>query len=141
MEQQVAQNIYLDRLTALLAAIFAVVATVLASIGLYGLMSWNVVQRTRELGVRLALGASPRALNLMVMTGVTKIFLAGAAAGTILAYIVGRLAEAMLFGLSADTTTVYLAGFVVLALVSLAAGIVPARRAASIDPMVAIRSE
>lgn len=139
MRQQVDENVYLDRLTSSLATAFAVLASLLAAIGLYGLMAYNVTQRTRELGLRLALGAAPRTLYAMVMRNVGRIALIGIAIGVAIAAAAGRAAEALLFGLSGFEPLVYAAAVAILLLVALGAGLLPARKAASVEPMEALR--
>lgn len=139
MTQQVNENIYLDRLTSTLAAAFAAIASLLAAIGLYGLMAYNVAQRTREIGLRLALGAAPGALYRMVLLGVGRIALTGTALGLALAAVAGRGAEALLFGLSGVEPGIYIGAATTLALILLGAGLLPARRAAAVEPMEALR--
>jgi predicted permease len=139
MERQVDENIYLDRLTTILATAFAILASLLAAIGLYGLMAYNVTQRTRELGLRLALGAAPRALYAMVMSQVGRIALIGGLVGIGIAVAAGLAAESLLFGLSGIEPVIYIAAIAILGVVTLSAGMLPARRASSVEPMEALR--
>jgi putative ABC transport system permease protein len=139
MRQQIDDNVYLDRLTSSLATAFAILASLLAAIGLYGLMAYNVTQRTRELGLRLALGAAPRTLYSMVIRHVGRIALVGIATGIVIAVAVGRAAEALLFGLSGSQPLAYTVAAAILLLVTLGAGLLPARKAASVEPMEALR--
>lgn len=139
MQQQVDENVYLDRLTSSLAVAFAALASALAAIGLYGLMAYNVTQRTRELGLRLALGAAPGTLYAMVMLNVGRIALIGSAIGLALAAAAGRAAQTLLYGLSGVEPIVYLAAATILLLVTFGAGVLPARKAASVQPMEALR--
>jgi predicted permease len=141
VESQIADNIYLDRLTALLAAAFGTLATVLAAFGLYGVLAYNVTERTRELGLRLALGATPGDLRAMVLKQVGIVALIGAGVGIAAAIGLGRVAESLLFGLSGRDPAVLATALAVLAVVVLAASYVPARRASSIAPMTALRYE
>ena len=141
MARQVQNNVFLDRLVAMLAATFAGLATLVASIGLYGVLAYNVARRTRELGLRLALGAEPRRLRLMVLKQVGCMALIGGAIGLALAIGLGRVAEALLFGLSGYDLRVLLGASAVLSAVVLAASWLPAWRASHVAPMEALRYE
>lgn len=141
MKRQVLDNVYVDRLTALLAAAFAALATLLAAIGLYGVLAYNVTQRTRELGLRLALGAAPGRLRAMVLRQVGVMTIVGCAIGLTLALGAGRLAESMLFGLTGHDPSVLLVAFALVAAAALGAGYWPARRASRIMPVQALRQE
>jgi predicted permease len=141
MTTEVNTNIYVDRLLSTLSAGFAALATLLAGIGLYGVLAYNVTQRTRELGMRLALGAAPAGLRLMVLKQVGTMALIGAAIGLAAALALGRLAESMLFGLSSHDPLVIGTAVVVLGAVVLAGIWLPARRASSIAPTEALRYE
>ena len=141
MERQVLDNVYVDRLTALLAVAFATLATLLAAIGLYGVLAYNVMQRTRELGLRLALGAAPSRVRMMVLRQVGFMTTIGCLIGLAFALGAGRLAESLLFKLTGHDASVLLAAVAVVAAVALAAGYWPARRASRIMPMEALRYE
>jgi predicted permease len=141
MAQQVDDNVYIDRLITMLSASFAALATLLAAIGLYGVLAYNVAQRTRELGLRLALGAEPATLQGMVLRQVGVMALVGGVIGLVTAIGLGRAASALLFGLSGYEPAVLVAAVAVLAAVVLGATYVPARRASSIAPMAALRYE
>jgi putative ABC transport system permease protein len=132
-------NVYVDRLLSMLSAGFAALATLLAGIGIYGVLAYNVTQRTRELGLRLALGARPGTLRAMVLKQVGLMALIGAGIGLVAALAVGRVAQALLFGLSGRDPLVLGAATAVLAAVVLAGAWLPARRAARIAPVVALR--
>jgi predicted lysophospholipase L1 biosynthesis ABC-type transport system permease subunit len=134
-------NVYVDRLLSMLSAGFAALATLLAGIGLYGVLAYNVTQRTRELGLRLALGAAPAAVRALILRQVGVMALIGAVVGLAGAFASGRAAEALLFGMSARDPGVFGAAFTVLALVVLAASWVPAWRASRIAPTQALRYE
>jgi predicted permease len=140
-EAQIDDNVFLDRLTATLAAGFAVLATLLAALGLYGVLAYGVAQRTRELGLRLALGATPRRLRGLVVKELAAMAAVGAALGLAGALALGRFAESLLFGLSARDPLAVAAALVALALVSLSAAYLPARRATAVDPLVALRHD
>jgi ABC-type antimicrobial peptide transport system permease subunit len=141
MTQQIDENIYLDRLTTTLATAFAAIAALLAAIGLYGLMAYNVTQRTREIGLRLALGAAPGALYRMVLLNVGRIALIGTALGLTIAVVAGRGAEALLFGLTGVEPGIYMSAAFLLIIIMLGAGLLPARKAAAVEPMEALRHD
>jgi predicted permease len=141
MRSQVNDNVYLDRLITMFSVGFAVLATLLAAIGLYGVLAYNVTQRTRELGLRLALGATSGSLRALVMKQVGLVGLVGALIGLAVAVGIGRSAEALLFGLSGYDLRVMLTAIAVLAVVVLAASYIPARRASNVGPMEALRHE
>lgn len=141
MSQQVSENVSLDRFVSVLSAAFAILATLLAATGLYGLLSYTVAQRTREIGLRLALGAPPARLRGMVMRQVGWMALAGGGIGLAGAVFLGRAAESLLFGLDGNEPAILAGSVVVLALVVASAGYLPARRASRIDPLVALRYE
>jgi len=139
MPQQIRENIFLDRMISILAASFAVLATLLAGIGLYGIMSYSVAQRTREIGVRMALGADARAVAGMVLRQVAVMLGIGGVVGVAAALGIGRAAKSLLFELQGTDPAVYSIAVAMLVAVAFAAGYLPARRAASVDPMNALR--
>jgi predicted permease len=130
-----------ERLIAVLAAAFGLLATALAAIGLYGVIAYIVVRRTQEIGVRMALGALPREVIGLVMREVAVLVAAGGGVGLVAALGASRLVESQLFGLTARDPVVFVAALASLALVGAAAGFVPARRAAGTDPIRALRRE
>ena len=131
----------LDRLIGMLSSGFAALATVLAAVGLYGVLSYSVTQRTRELGLRQALGATPQQLRRMVLRQVGWMGLIGGVAGLALALISGRVAEAVLFGLKGYDPAVLAAATIILGAVVLTAGYLPARKASNTNPLEALRYE
>ncbi len=141
MRQVVDDNVFVERMVATLSASFALLATVLAAVGLYGVLAYFVAQRTREIGLRLALGAPAARLRGMVLKQVAIMAGIGMPLGLVLAVLLGRAAEVLLFGLKGYDPAVLIAAVAVIAVVVLVAAYVPARRAASIPPMEALRSE
>jgi len=141
MERAIRDNVFLDRIVTSLSASLAALATLLAAMGLNGVLAHNVAQRTRELGLRLALGAEPRRLRRMIMTETLGMAIVGAGIGLPAAAAAGRAAEALLFGVSGRDPAVLIAAGSALAAVVLLAGHWPARRASSVAPMQALRYE
>jgi predicted permease len=141
MEQIVAQSIATRRFSMLLLTVFAVAALALASLGIYGLMSYAVAQRTREIGVRMALGAqSGNVLGLVIGQGM-RLALAGVALGLVASVALTRTIKSLLFGVSATDPATFTVIALLLVLISLLACCVPARRATKVDPMIALRHE
>jgi predicted permease len=130
-----------ERLIAVLAAAFAVLATVLAAVGLYGVIAYIVLRRTPEIGLRMALGARPGEILGLVMREVGMLLAVGAAIGLVSALVASRYVESQFFGLGARDPMVFLTALVGLGAVGLIAGLIPSRRAASIDPIRALRHE
>jgi ABC-type antimicrobial peptide transport system permease subunit len=140
-DQQLERRSSQERLFAELSAFFGVAALMLASVGLYGLLSYLVVQRTGEIGLRLALGARPAQVLRMVLRESIAMVAFGLALGAAVAYGAGRFVEAMLFGLTAADPFTYAIVAGSLVVVTLLASLLPARRAARVDPMIALRAE
>ncbi len=134
-------EVWLYRAGAWVFAGFAVLALVLAVVGVYGVKSYVVSRRTREFGIRLATGAEPLRLLWMVLREGMSLAVAGAGAGLLLALVAGRLLAGVLFGVSVVEPGVLLSAPALLLVVSLAAAYLPARRATRVDPMVALRAE
>jgi predicted permease len=141
MEAQISNSLSMERMIASLSTVFGFVATVLAIIGLYGVMSYSVAQRTREIGIRMALGAEQRKVIGMVMREVFMLIAIGVAVGVPAALVLTRVVKSQLYGLEAhDPWTLGLATGL-LAVVACAAGYIPALRASRVDPMKALRYE
>ena len=141
LPQQVRENVFLDRFITILSAAFALIATLLAAVGLYGVLAFTVAQRTREIGLRMALGADAAKLRRMVLGQVGRMTLIGGALGLATALALGRVARSLLYELEGVPPGVVAAAVAGLALVALAAGLVPAHRASRVDPMVALRDQ
>jgi macrolide transport system ATP-binding/permease protein len=135
------QAVFAQRIAATLLGIFGALALALATVGLYSVMSYAVSQRTHEMGIRLALGASPGELRRMIVGSGMRLAAAGLAIGAIGAAAVTRLLTSLLNGVSPTDPATFAAVIGVLALIALAAAIVPARRASAVDPIVALRYE
>jgi len=139
--EQIDQTLFLDRLMARISGAFALLALVLACIGLYGLLSYEVARRTRELGIRVALGAHHRDLSRLVIGQGILLALIGAAIGIAAAVGVTRFMSAMLYDVRANDPLTMVAVAALLILVAFAACYIPARRAMKVDPMIALRYE
>jgi ABC-type antimicrobial peptide transport system permease subunit len=141
MRTQVRENVFVDRLITTLSAAFADLATLLAAVGLYGVLAYTVAQRTREIGLRMALGADAGRVRNMVLRQVGWMTLAGGLVGVLAAVGLGRLAQSLLFEVQGHDPAVLAGAAVALAFVALGAGFIPAQRASRVDPMRALRYE
>jgi predicted permease len=141
MTVQVNENLFLDRMISTLSAAFAALATLLAAVGLYGVLAYTVSQRTREFGVRMALGADAARVRALVLGQVGLMTIVGGIIGILAALALGRLAETLLFQLKGHDPFVLTVAAVLLTLVALGAGFIPAHRASRLDPMRALRYE
>ena len=134
-----------EELIAMLSTVFGGLALLLASVGLYGLLAFSVVQRRAEMGLRMALGATRADVIRTVMRDALTVVAAGALIGVPAAVLIGRVAShqiaGLLFGLAPTDPPTIGAATMVLALIAAAAGYLPARRASRVDPMVALRTE
>jgi putative ABC transport system permease protein len=141
LQEQIDESIFSDRLMAVLSAVFGVLAALLATVGIYGVMAWTVTQRSREIGIRMALGARPGdVLKMIVRQGMT-LTVFGVAIGLLAAYGLTRLMSSLLYGVSATDLLTFAAITLLLTLVALLACYLPARRATKVDPMIALRYE
>jgi ABC-type antimicrobial peptide transport system permease subunit len=147
MVDQAEENVFLERFMSTLAGALAVIATVLAAIGIYGVLSYGVAQRLREIGLRMALGAAPRNVRGMVLKQTAWMAGVGVAIGVSLALLLGQLGRALLYGLSPTDPLVPAVAVVTLVAVSALLSVVltaaywPARRAAQVDPVTALRGD
>ncbi len=141
VEGQLDETLLTDRLIAMLSAGFGLVATLLASIGLYGVMAFVVAQRKKELGIRLALGAQPGFVIWLVMREVLLLLSIGLAVGIPAAMGLGQYVAAQLYGIQARDPFIATSTVLLLTMVSAAAGLIPAQRASRTDPMLALRQE
>jgi predicted permease len=141
LEAQLDETLLTDHLIALLSAGFGLLATVLASVGLYGVMAFVVARRRKELGIRLALGAQPGRMIWMIMREVMLLLAIGLAVGVPAALALGRYVSAQLYGIEPNDPFIAGTTMALLAVVSAAAGLIPAHRASRIDPILALRYE
>jgi putative ABC transport system permease protein len=141
MEQVIDDTLWQPRFNLQLIGIFAALALTLAAVGLYGVISYSVAQRTRELGLRMALGAQARDVLRLVVKDGMKLALSGVAVGLLASIALTRLMEKLLFGVSATDFSTFAVIVVLLTLTALLACLIPARRATKVDPMVALRHE
>jgi len=141
MDQLVGESISQPRLYTTLVAIFAILALALAAIGIYGVISYAVTQRTQEIGIRMALGAAPSTVLKMMVGQAMFLTGIGLILGIVAAFLSGRLLADLLFGVSERDVTVFLVIPCVLAAVALVSSYLPARRATRVDPMLALRAE
>jgi ABC-type antimicrobial peptide transport system permease subunit len=141
LEQQVRDNTLLDSMMTTLSSLFAGLATLLAGVGLYGVLAYTVSQRTREIGLRMALGAAPTRVRAMVLRQVAWMAAIGAAIGLAGAVAIGRQAGSLLYEMQGSDPGVLAVSAVVLSGVAMLAGYIPAHRASQVDPMIALRYE
>jgi predicted permease len=141
LESQLDETLLTDRLIALLSAGFGLLATVLASVGLYGVMAFVVARRRKELGIRLALGAQPGFVIWLVMREVLVLVGSGVMLGLAAAWALNRLVSSQLYGVTANDPATIAGAAAILGLVALVAGYLPARRATRVNPVLALRYE
>jgi predicted permease len=141
MTVQVSDSLFVERMVAVLSVAFGALATLLAAIGLYGVMSYAVTRRTREIGIRMALGAERSRVMWLVLKEVSIMACAGIAGGLAVALWLTRQVQSQLFGLAPNDPATLGAATILLAFIAVGAGYFPARRATTIDPIVSLRSE
>ena len=141
VQTQIRQTLFQEELLMTLAVAFGALAALLAAIGISGVMAYNVARRTREIGIRIALGADTSAVHWLVLREVSTMTIIGVLIGVPAAYFTGKWAEAQLFGVRAGDPSMMGVAIALLVIVAVFSGYVPARRAARIDPMVALRYE
>jgi predicted permease len=141
MHQQIDQDILVERLIATLSSFFGLLALLLAAVGLYGVISYGVTRRIREIGIRMALGAQRPSVLWLVMRRAAAFLLLGAVIGVPAALLATRLLKSLLYGIDAQDPMTIAMATIALAVVAAAASFLPARRATKVDPMVALRYE
>ncbi len=141
MDTRVADTVWQRRLSGTLVLIFAGLALVLAAVGIYGVMSYAVSQRTRELGIRIAMGAKPADVMRLVIQQGAKLILLGVGVRLMFAFAVTRIMTSLLYSVSPTDSFTYVSVPVFLTLLGLTACLIPARRATRVDPVVALRQE
>jgi ABC-type antimicrobial peptide transport system permease subunit len=141
LETQLDEQLSTERLIAALSTAFGALATLLAAIGLYGVMAFVVARRTKEIGLRMALGAQQGSVVWLVMKDVVTLLVIGLAIGVPAAWLLSRYVSSQLFGVQPADLSIGLIAIALLAGIALAAGFLPARRASAIDPIQALRYE
>jgi predicted permease len=141
LERQIDESLFADKFLTFLSMCFALLAALLASLGLYGVMAYTVTRRTREIGIRMALGATRGIVSWLILREVVVLALIGLVVGLPAAYGLGRLTESLLFGVKAWDPLVFVGAGLLLTAATLLGGYMPARKAASIDPLNALRCE
>jgi putative ABC transport system permease protein len=141
MEELIAKSVSEPRFNSILLGSFAVLALVLAAVGIYGVIAYSVTQRTHEIGIRMALGAGPHTMTNLVVGEGAILTMAGIGIGVVAALILTRLIANLLFGVTPTDPAIFCGVLMLLTLVALAGCYIPARRASKIDPMVALRYE
>ena len=141
LEEAIHRELWESRLYAMLMSIFAALALVIAAVGIYGVMAYNVAQRTQEIGIRMALGAAQADVVRMVVGQAMRLTAIGVGIGLAASYAVTRLMASLLFGVSANDPPTFVGVALILAASALLAAWVPAHRATRVDPMVALRCD
>ncbi|MGB7624505.1 MAG: ABC transporter permease [Terriglobia bacterium] len=141
LQSQVDESLFSDRLLTILSLCLGILAALLAAVGLYGVMSYTVTRRTREIGMRIALGATRENVAWLILREVARMVSVGLVLGIAVAFALGRFIESQLFGIRASDPLIFILIPLLLAAVALLAGYLPAHRATRVDPMVALRYE
>jgi len=141
IDELIRDSVATRRFALLILVLFAVLALVLAVSGIYGVISYSVTQRTQEIGIRMALGAQATDVLRLVLKEFMRLTVVGVALGLVGAYLLTRLMTSLLFGVTPTDITTFVLVSIVLSLVALIACLIPARRAARVDPLVALRYE
>ena len=141
MEQVLSRSLALRNFMRMLLSAFAILALLLAAIGIYGVISYAVTQRTREIGVRMALGATPSGMLSLILAESLRLIFFGVVAGVAAAFALTRMLASMLYGVTSTDPLIFVSVTLLLTVIALAACLIPARRAMRIDPMVALRHE
>ena len=141
LDERLSESLAQRRLTMFLLSAFAVLALLLAAVGVYGVISYAVVQRTQEIGIRVAMGATRRGVLRLVLGQQARLILLGSAAGLALAFALSGVLSSLLYGVKAHDFTTFAVSWIVLMMVALLAGAAPALRATRADPCVALRNE
>ena len=141
MEQVLSRSLALRNFMRMLLSAFAILALLLAAIGIYGVISYAVSQRTREIGVRMALGATPAGMLRLILSESLQLIFVGVVIGIAAALGLTRMLASLLYGITSTDPLIFLSVTVLLVAIALAACLIPARRAMRIDPMVALRHE
>jgi ABC-type antimicrobial peptide transport system permease subunit len=141
LSKQLEDSLQRERLMASLSGAFGLLAALLATLGLYGVISYMVARRRKEIGVRIALGADRGRVIRLVLGEAGLLLAVGLVIGALLAFWAGRAAATLLFGLQPHDPVTMIAAMALLAVVALASSYLPARRAAAVEPMVALRDE
>ena len=141
LERKLDDTLSTERLIASLSVVFGGLATIMAALGLYGVMAFVVAQRTKEIGLRMALGAPPASVSWLVLREVLTLLAAGLALGIPAALLASRYLASQLFGVTPGDVWTFAAAAGVLALAAGFSGLMPARRAATIDPLIALRHD
>ena len=141
MDQQIDDNLSNDRMIALLAVSFGVLATLLAGVGIYGVLAYTTAQRTREIGIRMALGSTRLAVSRLVLSDVLRLAIFGVVCAVPIGLLLARFLKKELFGVSANDPLTLVSVVLLIAVVAVLAAVLPARREASVEPSIALRSE